>query len=151
MRIHQGTKAVLVAATAGLALAACTSGSDSDASAAASSATTAISAAAVNVSGIVDDVRTASECGSWAGGKMAGEGVVAGWEYTCDADGDGTPEATLSIYVSQDDVDSDLATVEAASSDTGIATGDHFIFTTTDEAQLAAIADLGGEVVREVP
>ncbi|WP_062316195.1 hypothetical protein [Demequina maris] len=151
MRIHHGAMAVLTAAAAGLALTACTSGSDSEVSAAASSATDAISAAAVNVSGIVDDVRTASECGSWAGGKMAGEGVVAGWQYTCDEDGDGVPEATVSIYLSQDDADSDLATVEAASSDTGIATGDHFIFTTTDADQLAAIADLGGEVVREVP
>ncbi|MDN4474746.1 hypothetical protein QQX09_02630 [Demequina sp. SYSU T00192] len=151
MRISDGTKAALIAAAAGLALAACTSGSDTDASAAASSASDAISSIAVDVSGIVDDVRTASECASWAGGKMAGEGVVAGWEYTCDEDGDGTPEATVAIYVSQDDLDSDLATVEAASSDTGIATGDHFIFTTTDPDQLAAVADLGGEVVREVP
>ncbi|WP_062466586.1 hypothetical protein [Demequina maris] len=150
MRIHIGTMAVVTAAAAGLALTACTSGSDSEASAAASSATDAISAAAVNVSGIVDDIRTASECGSWAGGKMAGERTV-GWEYTCDEDGDGVPEASLSIYLSQEDLDADLATVEAASSDTGIATGDHFVFTTTDADQLAAIADLGGEVVREVP
>ena len=152
MRINTGMKAAVLVVAAGAMLAACSSDGDGDATASPSASASAPAAEAMpDVSGIVDSVRTATGCEPFAGGKVAGEGVVAGWQYTCDVDGDAVPEATLSIYSSADDLATDLTAVESASADTGIVQGDDYLFATTDADQLAAVSGLGGEVVRDLP
>ncbi|WP_062385612.1 hypothetical protein [Demequina iriomotensis] len=147
MRINHGTRVALVVAVAGTLLAACSSDPDDEASAGAAAAATEESVP--DVSGIVDSVRTATGCETWAGGKVAGEGVLAGWAYTCDVDGDGLPESSLSVYSSGDALESDLANVEAADATAAIVKGDGFLVATTDPDHLAALEGMG-EVVREL-
>ncbi|WP_062520923.1 hypothetical protein [Demequina silvatica] len=149
MRISGVVKVAVVAASAGAVLAGCTSSSDDEASP--SPSTESISAEAVDVAGTIASIKEVATCESWTGGKAAGEGVLAGWQYVCDQDGDLVAEATLSIYLTTDSLERDVAEIEAASADTGIVQGDHYIFATTDPAQFDAVVDLGGEVVREMP
>ncbi|WP_062289459.1 hypothetical protein [Demequina phytophila] len=149
MRIGDAVTVAMVAASAGLVLAGCTSSSDDEASP--SPSTESISAAAVDVAGIIASFKEVATCESWTGGKAAGEGVLAGWQYVCDQDGDLVPEATLSIYLTEDSLERDITEIEATSADTGIVKGDHFIFATTDADQFDAAVELGGEVVREMP
>ncbi|WP_062316189.1 hypothetical protein [Demequina maris] len=151
MRITPGAKTALVAAAAGLLLSACAADTDSAAGASAS----ASADAAPDVATIVADVNTVTACetfgGAWAGGRVAGEGVVAGWEYTCDVDGDGVAETTLSIYNDAADLEADLATIEAASADTAIVKGAGYLVATTDWSHLASLTETDVEVVRELP
>ncbi|WP_062516355.1 hypothetical protein [Demequina gelatinilytica] len=150
MRITRGIPTALVAAWAGLALAACSSDPDPDASDGASpGATMAAEESVPDVSGIVDEARTATGCEAWAGGRVAGEGVLAGWAYTCDVDGDGVVETTLSVYSSGDALENDLANVEAADATAAIIKGDEVIIATNDPDHLAALGGMG-EVVREL-
>ncbi|MDN4476866.1 hypothetical protein QQX09_13490 [Demequina sp. SYSU T00192] len=151
MRITPGAKTALVAATAGLLLTACAADTDS----AAESSASASADAAPNVAAIVADVNTVTGCeafgGTWAGGKVAGEGVVAGWEYTCDVDGDDVVETTLRIYADDADLETDLATVEAASTDTAIVQGSGYLVATTDWSHLSSLVETDVELVRELP
>ncbi|WP_062385609.1 hypothetical protein [Demequina iriomotensis] len=150
MRINNGVKAALLATTAGMLLAACSSDADTDASPSASAAS-----AAPDVAAIAEQVNTATGCdtfgGSWAGGRVAGEGVLAGWEFTCDVEGDGVVETTVAIYETADALESDLANREAATADTAILRGEGYLVTTTDASHLASVANLGAETVRELP
>ncbi|SEI92266.1 hypothetical protein [Demequina mangrovi] len=149
MRINDTVKATMLAAATALVLVACSSDSDGDASAEASAPA---AEATPDVAGTVAAVKDAIACdGSWAGGKMAGSDVLVGWQYTCDTDGDGVAEGTLSIYPTAEALDSDLANVEGAATDTGIVEGDRYLYATSDPDQFAAVSGLGGEVVREIP
>ncbi|WP_062464115.1 hypothetical protein [Demequina soli] len=147
MRMNQGIKVAVVAASAGLLLAACSTDSDTDASTSPAASDTV---ATLNVSQIVEDIRTATGCESWAGGRVAGEGVLASYEYSCDATGEGTDVSTFRVYTSGDALDSDLVTIEADDTTSGIVKTDSYIFATPDADQLAAVSALGGEVVRDI-
>ncbi|WP_062529663.1 hypothetical protein [Demequina rhizosphaerae] len=151
MRITHGAKTALVAVTAGLLLTACAADTDSAAEASAS----ASADAAPDVATIVADVNTVTGCdtfgGTWAGGKVAGEGVVAGWQYTCDIDGDGEAETTLSIYEDAADLATDLPNVEAAAEDTAIVEGAGYLVATSDWSHLASLVETDVELVRELP
>lgn len=151
MRINSGMKVAAIAVAAGAVLAGCSSDGEGEATTSPSASAPTVEEAMPNVSGIVDEVRTATGCEPWAGGKVAGAGVVAGWQYTCDVDGDGVAEGTLSVYTSADDLEADLATIEAASTDTAIVKAEDYLFATTDADQLTAVSGLGGEVVRDLP
>ncbi|WP_062303744.1 hypothetical protein [Demequina subtropica] len=150
MRINHGVKVALVAATAGLMLSACSSDSDADATATA----TAMAEAGPDVAAIAENINTLTGCdafgGSWAGGKVAGEGVIAGWEFTCDVDGDGVVETTVAIYEGTDMQEADLPNIEAASDTTGVLTGEYFTVSTSDTSHFASIANDDVTVVREV-
>ncbi|WP_062303745.1 hypothetical protein [Demequina subtropica] len=147
MRIIRGVTAALIAASAGFALAAC--GGDSGDESSAEATMAAAEESVPDVSGIVEEARTATGCETWAGGRVAGEGVLAGWAYTCDVDGDGVVETTLSVYTSGDALESDLANVEAADATAAIIRGDEVIIATNDPDHLAALESMG-EVVREL-
>lgn len=144
MRTSRVLTATVAVAATGLLLTACSSDSSTDASPSAS----ATAAAELNVGEVLASVKDSLDCAAWAGGKVAGKGVVAGWEYICDADEDGLADATLTIYGTAEAQDGDLSTLEGADSTTGIVRGEHFILVTTDPAYVAALADLG-EVVRD--
>ncbi len=150
MRFNHGVKLAMVAATAGLMLSACSADSDTDASASAA----APAAAEINVAGIAEDINTATGCeafgGTWSGGKVAGEGVVASYEFGCDVDGDGVAETIHSIYDSVATADGDVANVEALVAETGIVKGEGYIVATTDTSHFATLAGTDAEVVREV-
>ncbi|WNM28500.1 hypothetical protein RN607_05715 [Demequina capsici] len=162
MRTTTTATTIALMASASLMLAACSSdttagdGTGDSASTAADAVTggaatsgAATTSSAVNVSELLDSVRVASGCDSWIGGKVAGEGIVAGWEYTCDADDDGEWNDLLAIYSSNANRDMDVANYEAAYPDAAVLTGDGFVFLTTDQAQVDAVGALGA-VVREL-
>ncbi|MDN4478562.1 hypothetical protein QQX10_01985 [Demequina sp. SYSU T00039] len=144
MRITKSATAAALAATAGILLAGCTADSASE-----ETPTASASAVELNVGDLLATVKASADCPAWVGGKVAGEGVVAGWEYTCDADGDEAVDATLTIYTSADARDGDLAAIEAADASAGIVVGDGFVFVTNDPADLASVGELG-EIVREI-
>ncbi|WP_062520927.1 hypothetical protein [Demequina silvatica] len=150
MRFSIGAKATILAATAALALSACAADSEAGASASAS----ASAESAPNVGTIVADINTLTGCetfgGVWSGGKLAGADVVAGYQYTCDVDGDGVAETTLSIYNATDDLEADLANVEAANADAAVLRGDHYLVATTDSSHIASLENEGVEVLREL-
>ncbi|WP_084078355.1 hypothetical protein [Demequina sp. NBRC 110057] len=130
-------------------LTACSSDADTDASASASASPSAAeSFDASLVSSTLDSVRTATGCETWAGGRVAGAGVVAGWEYTCDVDGDTVPESTLAIYTDADSLAEDIANRESADSTTAILEGDNYLLMTTDADHASAVEEAGAEVVR---
>lgn len=143
MRITRTASALMLAATAGIVLAGCSADTGADASPSASAA-----AAELNVGDLLANVKAAAGCDAWTGGKVAGEGVIAGWEYVCDADGDSEPDATLTIYTDAESRDAGLAAIESADASSGVVLGDAFVFVTSDPDELAAVAVLG-EVVRE--
>ncbi|SEI92201.1 hypothetical protein [Demequina mangrovi] len=148
MAFNNGVKVALVAATAGLLLSACSADSDAEASASAEVATPDFAA-------IAEDIDTRTGCdafgGTWEGGESADADAAAGWVYTCDADGDGTVETTLSIYATGDDLATGLTEVEAAAEDTAILAGGDYIVATTDSSHFATVADTDVEIVRELP
>lgn len=146
MRITHGVTAAALAATAGLMLTACSADSEGGSDAATGSAASATD--------IVSAIETATGCeafgGTWDGGE-ADDDAAAAWEYTCDADADGTVETTLWVYADAAAATDDLANVEAASDVTAIVAGETFIVATTDSSHLASAANQDGEIVRELP
>ena len=146
MRINNGVKGALVAAATGLLLTACSSDAEPEATA------TAAAESGSEFAAIAEDIDTRTGCdafgGVWAAGE-AGEGVAE--VYTCDVDGDGAAETTLTLYATHADLEADLANVEAASDATAIVTSETYVVATTDSSHLASISATDVEVVRELP
>ncbi|WP_084129074.1 hypothetical protein [Demequina sp. NBRC 110055] len=145
--------ALAVAGIGAVLLAGCAPASEADSTPTAS--TSPAAEQAVNVGDVVANVKTLTGCetfgGTWAGGKVAGEDVTAAWEYTCDVDGDGAVETTLAIYDTAEDQDADLATREAAGTDTGLLTAEGYTIITTDSSHFQTFEGDGLTVARELP
>ncbi|WP_084101856.1 hypothetical protein [Demequina sp. NBRC 110051] len=145
--------ALAVAGFGAVLLAGCAPASEAESSPTAS--TSPAAEQSVNVGDVVADVKTLTGCetfgGTWAGGKVAGEDVVAAWEYTCDVDGDGTVETTLAIYDTAEDQEADLAVREADSADTALLEADGYTITTTDSSHFQTFEGDGLTVARELP